>query len=106
MRTLVSLQGCDELDTGKLCVLIGIKDLRAAKASQRRPQSVNAEVRRRRVGESPGEHLPGEPVNDGDEVHKAASHREWSERPAVVELFAGLSSPNRTCTFQRIRLSI
>ena len=30
----------------------------------------------------------------------------WSERPAVVELSAGLSSPNRTCTLQRIRLSI
>jgi hypothetical protein len=31
---------------------------------------------------------------------------EWSERPGVVELFPGLSAPNRTCTFQRIRLSI
>ena len=31
---------------------------------------------------------------------------EWSERPGVVELFPGLSAPNRTCTFQRIRLSV
>ena len=31
---------------------------------------------------------------------------EWSERPGVVELSPGLSSPNRTCTSQRIRLSI
>jgi hypothetical protein len=31
---------------------------------------------------------------------------EWSERPGVVELFPGLSAPNRTCTFPRIRLSI
>ncbi len=31
---------------------------------------------------------------------------EWSESPGVVELFPGLSSPNRTCTSQRIRLSI
>jgi hypothetical protein len=31
---------------------------------------------------------------------------EWSERPDVVELSSGLSAPNRTCTLQRIRLSI
>jgi hypothetical protein len=35
----------------------------------------------------------------------AVSH-EWSERPGVVELFPGLSAPNRTCTLPRIRLSI
>jgi hypothetical protein len=32
--------------------------------------------------------------------------REWSERPGVVELSPGLSSPNRTYTSQRIRLAI
>jgi hypothetical protein len=32
--------------------------------------------------------------------------REWSERPDVVELSSGLSAPNRTCTFPRIRLSV
>jgi hypothetical protein len=37
---------------------------------------------------------------------KARPCREWSERPGVVELFPGLSAPNRTCTFPRIRLSI
>jgi hypothetical protein len=31
---------------------------------------------------------------------------QWSERPGVVELSPGLSAPNRTCTLQRIRLSI
>jgi hypothetical protein len=31
---------------------------------------------------------------------------QWSERPGVVELFPGLSAPNRTCTLPRIRLSI
>ncbi|MGF6931146.1 hypothetical protein OKW41_000285 [Paraburkholderia sp. UCT70] len=30
---------------------------------------------------------------------------EWSKRQGVVELFPGLSSPNRTCASQRIRLS-
>ena len=30
----------------------------------------------------------------------------WSKRQGVVELFPGLSSPNRTCASQRMRLSI
>jgi hypothetical protein len=30
---------------------------------------------------------------------------EWSKRQGVVELFPCLSSPNRTCASQRIRLS-
>lgn len=54
------------------------------------------------------------PAHDPPRVHvehhrqlqESGPSRQWSERPAVVELFAGLSSPNRTCTFQRIRLSI
>ena len=31
---------------------------------------------------------------------------EWSKRQGVVELFPGLSSPNRTGASQRMRLSI
>jgi hypothetical protein len=31
---------------------------------------------------------------------------EWSKKQGVVELFPCFSSPNRTCTSQRIRLSI
>jgi hypothetical protein len=65
--------------------------------------------------------LGGFPVRDrpADDVaaknienHKQVKARplgrslEWSERPGVVELFPSLSAPNRTCTFQRIRLSI
>jgi hypothetical protein len=40
------------------------------------------------------------------QIQKSGPARKWSERPDVVELFSGLSAPNRTCTFQRIRLSI
>jgi len=39
-------------------------------------------------------------------VQPAFGSPEWSERLGVVELFPSLSSPNRTCTSQRIRLSI
>src|ERR1019366_7820518 len=58
------------------------------------------------------ENIAVPPLNDLSEkprpplIHKAVCHRQWSERPDVVELFSGLSAPNRTCTFPRIRLSI
>ena len=54
----------------------------------------------------PSDNLTGEQIHDHGQVQPALPGAEWSETPAVVELFAGLSSPNRTCTFQRIRLSI
>ena len=43
-------------------------------------------------------------VRDGD--GSDAWSQQWSKRQGVVELFPCLSSPNRTCTSQRIRLSI
>jgi hypothetical protein len=45
-------------------------------------------------------------IDSSVQVLPLAGDLEWSERPGVVELFPGLSSPNRTCTSQRIRLSI
>jgi hypothetical protein len=45
-------------------------------------------------------------VLDPGQIQPALTGGEWSERPGVVELFPGLSSPNRTCTSQRIRLSV
>src|ERR1017187_6524618 len=44
--------------------------------------------------------------HDGQIQKKPRPGGAWSERPDVVELFSGLSAPNRTCTFPRIRLSI
>ncbi len=43
-------------------------------------------------------------VRDGD--GSDAWSQQWSKRQGVVELFPCLSSPNRTCTSRRIRLSI
>src|ERR1035441_9797230 len=40
------------------------------------------------------------------EVGPLPAHLEWSKRQSVVELFPCLFSPNRTCTSQRIRLSV
>jgi hypothetical protein len=49
---------------------------------------------------------PAALVDSAVQVDPFATDFEWSERPGVVELSPGLSSPNRTCTSQRIRLSI
>jgi len=54
----------------------------------------------------PAHYLATEHIEHHGQVQEAFPGREWSERPGVVELSPDLSSPNRTCTFQRIRLSI
>lgn len=66
--------------------LIGVKDLRAAKAGESLLQGIDTEVRRERIGETPREDFAGEPVDDGHEVHEAASHRDLSHvrRPDLV----------------------
>ena len=58
-----------------------------------------------RSGRPPND-LPGEQVHHDGKVEPSLPCAEWSERPDVVELSSGLPSPNRTCTLQRIRLSI
>ena len=59
-------------------------------------------------GDHPADDVAAEDIEDDVQVKARPFGRplEWSERPGVVELFPGLSAPNRTCTFQRIRLSI
>ena len=40
------------------------------------------------------------------QIAPSTLHRKWSKRQSVVELSPCLSSPNRTCTSQRTRLSV
>jgi hypothetical protein len=56
----------------------------------------------------PADDIAAEDIEDDVQMEAGPFGRslQWSERPGVVELFPGLSAPNRTCTFQRIRLSI
>src|SRR5699024_5725171 len=61
-------------------------------------------VRRERHG--PAHWFSCEQVENNGEVRPALTRPEYSKRQGVVGLFPCLSSPNRTCTFQRIRLSI
>jgi len=95
-----------ELLAGELAPLVSVEDLRAAILRDRLPHGVEAEVCSERIGEPPGQYPATRPVEHGEEIHKAPAHGKWSERPGVVALSPSLSSPNRTCTSQRIRLSI
>ena len=54
----------------------------------------------------PAHHEPGIQIQYDAQGQPVFGGPKWSERPGVVELSPGLSSPNRTCTSQRIRLSI
>ena len=66
------------------------------------------QFRRFACSDHPADDIAAEDIEDDKEVEVAPFDRalQWSERPDVVELFSGLSAPNRTCTFPRIRLSI
>lgn len=53
----------------------------------------------------PADNAAGVEVHHDGQIEPAFPRAEWSERPGVVALSPSLSSPNRTCTSQRIRLS-
>ena len=54
----------------------------------------------------PAHHPPAEQVDYDSQIQPTFGRRQWSKRQGVVELSPGLSSPNRTWTSQRIRLSV
>jgi len=75
-----------ELLAGELAPLVGVEDLGAAILHDRLPHRVEAEVRRQRIGEPPGEHSATRPVQDGEEIHEASPHGNVGDirRPDVV----------------------
>ncbi len=71
----VRLQESRKLLAGELAALIRIEDLGRAIPADRLLHRVHAEVRRQRIGEPPGQHPATRPVQDGEEIHEASSHR-------------------------------
>ena len=69
-------------------------------------QGITHQVGGHAFGHCPTDGLTGEQVGDDRQIQPAFVCAGWSKRQGVVGLFPCLSSPNRTCTFQRIRLSI
>jgi hypothetical protein len=80
--------------------------IQTAKSRNNWLSGLNSELRGHADRDPVRQDPPRGPIDNGHQVDEAAPHGEWSERPGVVELSPGLSSPNRTCTSQRIRLSI
>lgn len=75
---LVDLQSSNELGTRELRTLIRVKTLRTAKAVQCLPQDIDSEVRCEDFRALPGEDFADEPIDEGNEVHEAANHRDVS----------------------------
>src|SRR5689334_16787287 len=68
-------QHLGELLAGELRALIGIEDAGFAEPGEGLAQRLDAEPRRERVRQPPGQHSSGRPVDDRDQVQKPLLHR-------------------------------
>src|SRR5512132_2611270 len=69
-------QCAGEGGTGELAALVGVEDLGPAPAGERLFQCVDTKRSVHRVGEPPGEYRARKPVDDGDQIKKAATDRD------------------------------
>ena len=69
-------------------------------------QGIEHQLCAQMIGHRPAHHPPRAHVENDREKQKTRPGRQWSKKQGVVGLFPCFSSPNRTCAFQRIRLSI
>ena len=83
---VVLRQEARELLARELAALVGVEDVRRTVAVNRFAHGVHAEVGRERVGQTPRQHPATGPVQDREQVHKAALHRNIREisRPDTV----------------------
>src|SRR5437763_15110489 len=68
-------QHLGELIAGELRALISIEDAGLAEPGESLAQGLDAEPRRERVRQPPGQHPPGRSVDDRDQVQKSLPHR-------------------------------
>src|ERR1700736_5784075 len=68
-------QHLGELITGELRPLIGIEDAGLAEPGEGLAQRPDTDPRRERIRQPPGQHPPGRPVDDRDQVQKSLPHR-------------------------------
>ena len=69
-------------------------------------QSLEHALMAQRLIQCPPHYFARIQIQKNRQIQPAFSRPEWSKKQGVVGLFPCFSSPNRTCTFQRIRLSI
>jgi hypothetical protein len=68
-------QHAGEIRAGELVALVGVEDLRLTVSGQRLLQRRHAERRVHRVRQPPGKNRSARPVDDGDQIEKAAADR-------------------------------
>ena len=90
-----------------LAALIGMQnDPASATLRQRHIERTQHQFRVQMIGHRPAYNTAAEHIEHDGQIQESLAGRKWSKRQGVVELFPCLSSPNRTCTSQRIRLSV
>jgi len=72
----VALEQSDELRAGELAALIGIEDLGLAVPLQGVLDRLEVEIRGQSVGQPPGQHAPGSPIEYRSQVNEAFAHRD------------------------------
>src|SRR5579884_2378796 len=70
------LEKPDEIGISELRALVRVENLRAPESLEGFPHCLDAEVRRQRVGETPGQHAARCPIHDNEKVEKSTSHRD------------------------------
>lgn len=68
-------QPVDPGEGRELRPVIGVHDLGRAELVDRLVQRFDAEVSLQRVGYPPGQHLPGMPVHDGDQIQETPARK-------------------------------
>lgn len=98
---LLALQDGGERHARKLAALIGVEYLRCPEARQRFLQSFDAEIGLQRNRQPPAEYPPAKPVDDRDQIDKAARHRDVRDvgRPNLV-------GPRHRQLAQQIRIDL
>src|SRR6266704_1991699 len=83
-----------ELVAGELRALVGIEDTGLAEPGERLAERLDAEPRRERVRQPPGQHPSRRPVDDRDQVEKPLVHRDvrYIARPHLVRLVNHLAA--------------
>ena len=65
-----------KLKAGELAPLVGVENVRCASTGDRLLYGFQAEVGGQRIGQPPRQHPPTCPIQDGEQIHDAAPHRD------------------------------
>ena len=86
------LQSVGPVEGGELRPLVGVDDFGRPERVDGLVQRHAAEPGLQRIGDAPGQHLAGEPVDDGDQLKEALAHGQIGDVGATCPDWAGRSA--------------